>query len=322
MMKSICTFCGHANRAEAAHCACCGGSLADARRERFKLPLASWIPAIPVAALLSFQYMASERALSQIRSTTSGNAQRIAAEHQAALRKLQAEHDDRETALENTHRAQLADARLISGVNAAARHADEWRRRQAHDPAFANSLIEKTLLEVERLGKDPALSAEAALRKVAELVTPPGSRIEVTQGDRGFIVRVAFRLSAVDPNEAGGGTRHTSSADVRKQIEEVTAHVIKDLFDSTGARGIQRLSVSCNRALVTGKDDNEHLAMRSLYRAVVEADQASQIANWRSLSTRQIAALMKVEHDVLATVVISKGGKPGLTLDPNEPLEF
>jgi hypothetical protein len=211
---------------------------------------------------------------------------------------------------------------LISGDEAAARHADEWTRRQNHDPAFAASVMEKTLLEVERLGKDQALTAEAALQKVAEMVTPPGSRIEVTRGDHGFIVRVAFRLAAVDPNEAGGGTIHTSPAEVRKEIEDVTARVMKDLFEFTGARGIERVSVSCNRALVTGGKGSERLAMRSLFRASVEGNKAGDVANWRRLSISQVLTMMKVEHDVLATLVITKGDRNGLMLDPNEPLEF
>jgi hypothetical protein len=321
-MKAICAFCGHANRASAQRCAQCGGDLADAKRERFRIPWASWIPAIPVAALLWFQYGRGEIALAQMRVEAADASAKIVAGQQAAARELQENFQRQESDRQEKQREMLSDARLISGADASERHAGEWRRRQNHDPALAASIMEKTLMEVDRLGKDPALTAEAALRKVAELVTPPGSRIEVTKGENGFVVRVAFRLSAVDPNEAGGGTLRTSPSEVRKEIEEVTAHVIKDLFEFTGARGIQRVSVSCNRALVTGGAGNEHLVMRSLFRASIEGNKAGDVASWRRLSVSQIEAMMKVEHDVLATLVITKGGKPGLALDPNEPLEF
>jgi hypothetical protein len=183
-------------------------------------------------------------------------------------------------------------------------------------------VLEKTLLEVERLGKDPALTAEAALRKVAELVTPPGSRTDVKPDDNGFVVRVAFRLAAVNPEEMGGGTGHHSPSEVRKEIEEVTARILRDVLVYSGARGIHRVSVSCNRALLTGPDENERLVMRSLYRGVIEEDQNAQVASWRNLSATQVAAIMKVEHDVISGIVIRKGVKTGLTLDPNEPLEF
>jgi hypothetical protein len=321
-VKAICTFCGHANRGDAQVCAQCGGSLAGAPRERTRLPWASWVPAIPVAALLFFQYSRAEKTL--IEATRSGDeaSAKMEARTEVRERELREEFQRQEAELDAKQRAMLADARLTSGEEAKARHADEWRRRQNHDPAFAASVMEKTLLEVERLGKDSSLTAEAALQKVAEMVTPRGSRIEVAKGNGGFIVRVAFRLSAVDPNEAGGGTIHASPAEARKEIEDVTARVIKDLFDYTGARGIERVSVSCNRALVTGKEGAERLVMRSLYRASVEGDAAGNVTNWRQLSVSQIEAMMKVEHDVLATLVITKNGKRGLTLDPNETLEF
>jgi hypothetical protein len=321
-VKAICTFCGHTNRGDAEVCVQCGGSLAGAPRKRLRIPWASWVPAIPVAALLWFQYSRGEQLILQARTEAVAVISTNAGEEEARARELrerfQREDSDRET----KHRAMLADAHLISGEDAKARHADEWKRRQNHDPSFAASVMEKTLLAVERLGNDPALTAEAALQKVAEMVTPPGSRIDVTRGDRGFVVRVAFRLSAVDPNEAGGGTLHTSAAEVRKEIEDVTARVMKDLFKFTGARGIERVSVSCNRALVTGGSGSERLAMRSLYRASVEGDKAGDVANWRHLSVSQVEAMMKVEHDMLATLVITKGDRNGLTLDPNEPLEF
>ena len=321
-MKAICTFCGHANRADAHVCARCGGSLADAPRERFRIPWASWVPAIPLAALLWFEHSRFQQNTARAEEAFNTAKNGIVAEQKAAAEKFQAEFAARENKLGAKHRAMLADAKLISGEEARVRHADEWQRRQNHDPALAASVMEKTLLEVERLGKDPALTSEAALQKVAELVTPEGSRIEVTKGDHGFIVRVAFRLSAVDPTESGGATRHTSAAEARKEIEEVTARVIKYLFEYTGARGIQRVSVSCNRALVTGPQGSERLAMRSLFRASVDGEKAASVSNWRNLSVGQVEALMNVEHDGLATLIITKGDKPGLALDPNEPLEF
>lgn len=321
-LKAICTFCGHANRAEAPACAQCGGSLANAPRRHFRLPWASWLPAIPVAAILGFQYAGGQSGLAELRAEAVKTTAQVASGETDSRRDLQAAFESEQTQLENQHRARLADAKLISGELANAKHEAEWQRRQNHDPALAKTLLEKTLLEVDRLGKDPALSAETALRKIAELVTPGGSRVDVKPGDNGFVVRVAFRLAAVAPEEAGGATRHTSSAEIRKEIEDVTAHILKDLFDCAGARGIQRLSVSCNRALVTGDEENERLRMRSLFRGVIESNEAARVASWRTISAAQVAAMMKVEHDVISSIIITKNGKVGLRLDPNEPLEF
>ena len=260
--------------------------------------------------------------MAELRAEAASTTTQVSSGRQDSIRELQQAHNSEQADLEAKHRALLANSRFISGREAIDKHDDEWQRRQNHDPALASTILEKTLLEVERLGKDPALTAEAALRKVAELVTPPGSRIEVKPDDNGFIVRIAFRLAAVAPEEAGGATRHTSSAEVRKEIEEATAHILKDVFDFTGSRGIHRLSVSCNRALVSGKDEHERLVMRSLYRAVIESKQAARVANWRTISTGQVAEVMQVEHDVISSIIITKGGKVGLRLDPNQPLEF
>ena len=321
-MKAICTFCGHANRAEAPACSQCGGSLANAPQRRFRLPWASWVPAIPVAAILCFQYAGGQKALAELRAEATTTTSQVESGQKDSMRELKEAHDAAQAQLEAKHRAMLADAKLISGEEARAKHEEEWERRENHDPKLATTVLEKTLLEVERLGKDPALNAETALRKVAELVTPTGSRIEVKPDDNGFIVRVAFRLAAVAPDEAGGATRHHSTAEVRKEIEEATAHILKDLFGFSGGRGIHRMSVSCNRALVIGDDDNERLAMRSLYRAVIEADQSARVANWRTISAGQVADIMKIEHDVISSIIITKTKRTGLTLDPNEPLEF
>ena len=318
-MKIICAFCGKANSATAQACAQCGGSLANARRERFRISWASWVPAIPVAVFLWFQSQQAQQEVARARV----NREQILAAQKDELAKMRVEDERREGELEAKHRATMSDARLISGAAAAERHASEWKRRQSHDPEFARSLLEKTLLEVERVGKDPKLTAEEALRKVAELVTPPRSRVEVkpTEGNS-FVVRVAYRLSAVRPEEAGGATHHTTSAEMRAEIEHVTAQVLKDIFDYCGTRKIERLSVSCNRALVIGKDENQRLVMRSLFRAVIEAPTAATISSWRDMSASEAANLMQVEHDVVAGIIITANRGPALIEDPNAPLEF
>jgi hypothetical protein len=268
--------------------------------------------------LLFFQFQGVERA----KAEANAHRTKIVEAHREYVRSVEAEHQAMERDADAKHRALLKDARFISGAKAAERHADEWKRRQNHDPKLARTVLERTLLEVERLGKDRSLTAEAALEKVAHLVTPARSRIEVTQGDHGSIVRVAFRLSAVRPQEAAGETHHQSTAEMRTEIEEVTAKVIKDLFDSCGARGIQRLSVSCNRAVLIGKGDDQHLTMRSLYRASVESEAAAQVASWRIMSAAAVANVMRVEHDVISGIMITKNMGRKFKENPNEPLEF
>ena len=131
-MKAICAFCGHANRANAQRCAQCGGTLSDAKRERFRIPWASWVPAIPVAALLWFQYARGETALAQMRVEAADASAKITAGQQAAARELRETFQRQENDREEKKSKMLADARLISGAEASERHAEEWRRRQTH----------------------------------------------------------------------------------------------------------------------------------------------------------------------------------------------
>jgi hypothetical protein len=321
-MKLVCAFCGFRNKIEAPICAKCGGSLTDAHHEKFHLPWASWVPAIPLAI---FCYWEFTKELSGIASSESAHRINIAgieARQQEGFRKSDEEFTRSQAEEEAKHQSRLRNEKLVSGQQAAERHALEWSQRQSHDPKYVTTLLERTMVEVERLGKDSALSAEVSLKTVAEMVCPPGSRIEVTPSGSRFVVRVAFRLSAVAPREAGTSTFLTSSDEMRRQIEEATARLMKDLFDYCGVRGIERVSVSCNRAITTGDPGQERLNMRSLYRASIEAKKASEVASWRQLSVAQVKKLMKVEHDMVSHLTIIQNGMPGLALDPNEPLEF
>jgi len=302
----------------------CGGSLENARRESVAGKLAAlWLPPI-VCGLFLFGANVFLHGHDRDEATFLKNElQKIETEHTAGVARLDAEWGRKEAEQEAMHRGALGDPGLTSGKQAAERRAEEWKRRQNHDPAYAASILEQTLVDVEKLGKDPSLTAETALKRVAEMVAPYGSRVEVTPtGDR-FVVRIAFRMSAIRPNEAGSGTRHTSSTELRKEIEEISAYLIRDLFDYCGTRGIERLSVSCNRAITeTSVEGQDRLIMRSLYRASIDAAAAAQVPRWRSLSLSQIAALTKVERDIISQVTLQKGGAAPAPLDPNQPLEF
>ena len=68
----------------------------------------------------------------------------------------------KEEAEESAHRERLRNADLISGKLAEAKLAAEWSGRQKHEVAYAESLLEKTLVEVEAMGRDAGASAEAS----------------------------------------------------------------------------------------------------------------------------------------------------------------
>jgi hypothetical protein len=317
-LKAVCPFCGHGNKASASHCAQCGESLANARRESAIGRIALWwLPPICSAVVLGAAWAR------QLPPPSNESVKKVEAAHTAAIAKLEADFNRHEAEQEALHRASLADKQLLSGDLAAAKHAEEWKRRLNHDPAFAASILEQTLVDVEKLGKDPSVTAETALKRVAEAVTPSGSRVEIIPVGERFVIRIAFRMSALRPNEAGAITRHTSTADFRKDVEDTTAAVLRDLFDYCGTRGIERLSVSCNHA-VNELDENKNprLVMRSLYRVSIDAPTAAKVANWRTLKLPQITTVAKVEQDMMSRVALTKTGEAPPPLDPNQPLEF
>jgi hypothetical protein len=143
----------------------------------------------------------------------------------------------------------LRNEALVSGALARQQHEREWVQRVAHDPAIAKSAMERTLLEMEQVGHDPQRNAQQAFAEVARLAAPPGSRIDVRPSGKRFAVQVAFRMSALSQNESGAVTKHHTTESMRREIRDLSADVMKALFDYCGSRGIEKLWVTCNHAM-------------------------------------------------------------------------
>ena len=254
----------------------------------------------------------------------------------AALAEEIAGHQRAEAALEQAHESHLKDPSFLSGEGAEARHEIEWNLRTQHDPRFAKTPMETTLLTMERLGKDPSIAAIDALREVALLAAPKGSRIEVSPSGNGFSVKVAFKLSALARNESGGITKHHSADALREEVRQVSAQLTRQLFDYCGSRGIERLQLSCNRALrrtsipgnATEAEKREllrraPLTMASIYRLSVLGSEARNFTAWRTTPNRAVMDLFHIESDGLLTLSITLGEtERGSIEDPNSPLEF
>ena len=237
---------------------------------------------------------------------------------------------------EGVHRARLQDPGFLSGAVARAQHETEWKLRLAHDPRMAATALETNLMQMERLGQDRALAAQAALETVARMAAPAGSRVEVTPHGTQFQVRVAFRMAALAKGEAGAVTQHTSRESLRREIEELSARVMKDLFDFCGWRGIEKLCVSCNHAAhQTLQPQNETLSERQelfqrapivmsrLYRVSLAQEVARAVTDWRQLSAPQIIRMQTVEYDGLKTLEITENLTPTAERsDPTGLLEF
>jgi len=264
---------------------------------------------------------------------------RIGAAQQAHEAEVQAEvaaETQQVEAEEARHRVRLSDTDFLSGAASQRKHQLEWRRRLAHEPSLAHSLIETNLLRMEQLGKDPAISARDALAEVAQLAAPPGSRVEVVQTGNQFVVKVAFRMSAMTDKETGAVTKHHTTQAMRREVEEISARVIQELFDYCGTRGIAKLQVSCNHGMRStmvpqGATEAERrvllarskVVMDKLYRVSLDQSQARAFADWRRVSRSQVTERMTVEYDGFATLTIENSLlSPANQEDPSDVLKF
>lgn len=286
--------------------------------------------------MLAVFWLRGEWQLSRL--TRQHAAERSALEQEQAAEDAALEEAIRERAAaeEAAHQKLLADQDFIQGKAGARARDAEWERRLAHDPTLATTAFETNLLHMSRLGTDPRVSAREALSKVALLSAPPGSRAEVVAAGDQFVVRVAFKMSALVSEEAGAVTKHTSKESMRREVEEISARVLRDLFDSCGTRGIAKIQVSCNHAVrksiqmadATEAERREissrgSTVMDKLYRMSLGAEVARSVADWRRISLGELLGKMTVEYDGLRTLELNKGwGAPAAHDDPNTPLQF
>lgn len=238
--------------------------------------------------------------------------------------------------LRNQHQAQLSDAGLISGATAAASHSADWARRISHDPLLAHSTWETNILKMDALGQDQGLADHVALERVARLASPRGSRIEVGGSENQAELKVAFRMSAVSQHESGAVTKHHTPDELRREVRELSARLIKDIFAACGSRGIARLTVSCNHAVTsslvpedaTPQEKTEILRagmlnMSVIYRAGIDAVAARKVSQWRMVSVPRVMGLMQADYDGLRTLTISQDLlQSGSSEDPESDLAF
>lgn len=350
-----CHVCRSVNQDEAARCRACGSEhLIDLLPLGFPPPLPPALPFIEpsapsrgmdrfsvrlgaccglllvvVIAFNSWTLAALGRGLEKIRREA-----RVQHEDETRLEKQARKVES--DAIEAGHQMHLRNPDYLSGALALKNHEDEWTLRLAHDPKAALTVAEKSLVRMERVGGDPSVQAKIALEEVTRLAAPTGSRVEVSPMGGGFSVRVAFRMSALAKNEAGAVTKHHNTLTMRREIEDLSAQVMKDLFDYCGSRGIEKLSVSCNHALQTPfvplgatsleKDllsSRARPVMGNLYRVSLDRTKARAVADWRRISNPQVIALTSVEHDGLWNLTIhGRPSSPSEQRDPEGELEF
>jgi hypothetical protein len=309
-------------------------NLAANRRASPALVVAGCIVIALCVLGLERQVRYSQRAMAQIQARAQEERTAARLQHEVTASEEQKASAQEIENQRSAFQAQLTDPELISGAKARQLHESEWASRLAHDPKIAKSVMERTLLKMEKTGRDPQLSAQKALEEVATLAAPPRSRVQVLPSGDGFSVKVAFRMSALTGNETGAVTKHHDTESMRREIEDLSARVMIALFDYCGSRGIESLSVSCNHAmrqtlipLNASSTERDQLLSRAsvvmgrLYRVSVDRQRVSTISSWRKIYPAKLIGMMTVEKDNLQTLQIS-GTTALAETDPQGELEF
>ncbi|HVK59367.1 MAG TPA: hypothetical protein VM735_11350 [Candidatus Kapabacteria bacterium] len=309
-------------------------------RHRQEQPRTSWVvnsTALVIAvalcgAVLAFDYHAKSEALVKQREIVTASLMEKESQFNESLSRMRASHEAQLAETTKVHEDAMKNPELISGAIAKDRRSAEWRRRLWHEPEFAQSPMERALLKMEALGRDSSVSTKEALSEVATLAAPPGSRVEVSPFANSHRVRVAFRMSAVSESEQGAITKHKSPGAMRAEVQEISANIMRALFEFCGTRGIDSVTLSCNHAMRKVRAnlpkterqkqmDTGPVTMGVLFTVRLDGSRAAGVHNWREISTAGIVKLLQVEYDGFNTLVITQGmdAEPA---DPDVPLEF
>jgi hypothetical protein len=275
--------------------------------------------------------------LNQTAAQLSKEQARISADRAAAVAEQQTNELMQLAHEEQVYQSRLTNYAWLSGSLARKRHEKEWNLRLAHDPGFAQTFLETNILTMQKLGQDTTLGAQSAIEKVASLSAPPGSRVEVDPEGDGFHVRVAFMMSRLSRNEAGAVTKHHTVSDMRMEVQELSSHVLRDLYDYCGSRGIKSISVTCNHTMRESiipenatPDERALLLKRAppaparLYRVSLDESAAQMIVDWRRVKLSRVTELCTVEYDGFKNLTISQGffSQQDAAYDPAGELEF
>jgi hypothetical protein len=321
------------------------GPVADGKTPSMKVvwnPL-RWttVQAIGLLIVLSIlvvgvQWLVAAQRLRTLSRSWEAELTAIRQSHAAALAAEEEAERQHSSRRETLHQTRLKDPEFLNGSLGHRAREAEWLRRIAFDPALARTPFETNLLQMARLGKSTEVSAREALERVALLAAPDGSRVEVNRMGELFEVKVAFRMSALSRTESGPVTKHLTPESMRREVEDLSVRVLREIVDSCSTRSISRIQVTCNHefwasVIPPGATPEEMKMLQSrspvvmgrLYRVSLDQAAARSIVDWRRVPAAQVVRLMKVEYDGFPTLTINRGGREVFQqADPNTPLQF
>jgi hypothetical protein len=238
-----------------------------------------------------------------LKSRFDGEEKAEATAHKESLMLMENSAKQRMQEARNRHQELMADSDLANGRKAAAAHESEWEKRKSHDAAYAQSPMETTLLEMERISKDRTATASEVLKKIAKLASPKNSDVAVTATDGDYVVDVAFDMSAMSHGETGSSTKHDTKEALQVEVREIIGRVMKDLYDHCGDRNIKKISVACKHGVrqqsigFLGGLAPGTTEIKEIYRCAIRGTNARKITDWRNAPLHRVTDMLEVEMD-------------------------
>jgi len=137
------------------------------------------------------------------------------------------------------------------------------------------------------------------------------------------VLSVSFDMSSLTSGEQGSRTKHHTKAQLRREVEDLTARVFKDVFFHCGRREIAAVAVGCKHGVVMrGQAPPDKAAHRArdelplfwqveadlatrdgevkdivLFMSEITHSTASTIHDWRTIKTYELAERWHVVQD-------------------------
>lgn len=177
----------------------------------------------------------------------------------------------------------------------------EFERRGNFEPMFAKSDTEKAMLEMKKLGENPAAGAEA-LTKIAKLACPPKSGVAVTPIGSGenAVYKVEIAISHKEVTESVLDKLDNYLPGIYFEVRLTAAGIIKDLMMFGGGK-VSSVTVHCQNKVTVKMGDSEKSEVRDIM--VVSAGAG---ADYKNLTRNEIVARWQTIKDDYPTLLKNK----------------
>ncbi len=196
-----------------------------------------------------------------------------------------------ERELEIAKKAQVEDT---AGKN----RREEWTKRKDMHPELAHTQMEKNMLEMKRIGEDPEYPDKKALKKIAELASPPRSGVGVSKERRGYKVELAFPYDEViDSHPEVKGYM----PGIYREVRRTAAGIMRDLFAFGDSHRIYSVLISCQGMVTVSSREGRKRELRDMF--VVRARERGK--RWEDMDRAEAEGEWRLVKDVFPDLMDS-----------------